>query len=299
MSDPPGLSLRDRLGVLKRRALRDPRVAEIRAVTSAVGEASGGLLAAGLAFNALFAIIPALLFMVGLLGFLIGDPARAQEIVESLVDRVPAVADLADAVLDQLVAGRGAFSVVGIVGVAWGASGFYGSLDETMRRMFPGGAPRSIIVQRIRGVVAVFGLVGAALAAVIATSVVSLLDAVLILPEGIEWIRVLSTILMIVVFILVVLFTYLVVPTASPPLRAALPPALVAGVGIGLLTALFSVLAPFLVGRLSGLGLLATVFGALVWLRLIFEMLVYGAGWARIRRDRTRRKSTTPTLDPA
>ncbi|MDQ3448607.1 MAG: YihY/virulence factor BrkB family protein [Chloroflexota bacterium] len=299
MSDPPGLSLRDRLGVLKRRALRDPRVAEIQAVTSAVGEASGGLLAAGLAFNALFAIIPALLFMIGLLGFLIGDPARAQEIVESLVDRVPAVADLADAVLDQLVAGRGAFSVVGIVGVAWGASGFYGSLDETMRRMFPGGAPRSIIVQRIRGVVAVFGLVGAALAAVIATSVVSLLDAVLILPEGIEWIRVLSTILMIVVFILVVLFTYLVVPTASPPLRAALPPALVAGVGIGLLTALFSVLAPFLVGRLSGLGLLATVFGALVWLRLIFEMLVYGAGWARIRRDRTRRKSTTPTLDPA
>ncbi len=299
MSDPPGLSLRDRLGVLKRRALRDPRVAEIQAVTSAVGEASGGLLAAGLAFNALFAIIPALLFMIGLLGFLLGDPARAQEIVESLVDRVPAVADLADAVLDQLVAGRGAFSVVGIVGVAWGASGFYGSLDETMRRMFPGGAPRSIIVQRIRGVVAVFGLVGAALAAVIATSVVSLLDAVLILPEGIEWIRVLSTILMIVVFILVVLFTYLVVPTASPPLRAALPPALVAGVGIGLLTALFSVLAPFLVGRLSGLGLLATVFGALVWLRLIFEMLVYGAGWARIRRDRTRRKSTTPTLDPA
>ena len=299
MSDPPGLSLRDRLGVLKRRALRDPRVAEIQAVTSAVGEASGGLLAAGLAFNALFAIIPALLFMIGLLGFLIGDPARAQEIVESLVDRVPAVADLADAVLDQLVAGRGAFSIVGIVGVAWGASGFYGSLDETMRRMFPGGAPRSIIVQRIRGVVAVFGLVGAALAAVIATSVVSLLDAVLILPEGIEWIRVLSTILMIVVFILVVLFTYLVVPTASPPLRAALPPALVAGVGIGLLTALFSVLAPFLVGRLSGLGLLATVFGALVWLRLIFEMLVYGAGWARIRRDRTRRKSTTPTLDPA
>jgi len=299
MSDPPGLSLRDRLGVLKRRALRDPRVAEIQAVTSAVGEASGGLLAAGLAFNALFAIIPALLFMIGLLGFLIGDPARAQEIVESLVDRVPAVADLADAVLDQLVAGRGAFSIVGIVGVAWGASGFYGSLDETMRRMFPGGAPRSIIAQRIRGMVAVFGLVGAALAAVMATSVVSLLDAVSILPEGIEWIRVLSTILMIVVFILVVLFTYLVVPTASPPLRAALPPALVAGVGIGLLTALFSVLAPFLVGRLSGLGLLATVFGALVWLRLIFEMLVYGAGWARIRRDRTRRKSTTPTLDPA
>ncbi len=298
-TEPPTLSVGDRLGVLKRRVLRDRRVAEVQAVTAAVGESSGGLLAAGLAFNALFAIIPALLFMVGMLGFFVGDPARAQEIVESLVDRVPAIADLADAVLGQLVAGRGAFSVVGIVGVAWGASGFYGSLDEAMRRLFPGGAPRSVITQRIRGVVAVFGLVGAALAAVTATSVVSLLDAVLMIPEGIESVRLLSTIMMVGVFILVVLFTYLVVPTAAPPFRAALLPALLAGTGIGLLTALFSVLAPFLVGRLSGLGLLATVFGALVWLRLVFEMLVYGAGWARIRRDRARRKVTRPTLDPA
>ncbi len=297
--EPPALSVGDRLGVVKRRLLRDRRVAEVQTVTFAVGEASGGLLAAGLAFNALFAMIPALLFMVGLLGFVIGDPARAQEIVESLVQRVPAVADLADAVLGPLVAGAGAFSVVGIIGVAWGASGFYSSLDEAMRRLFPGGAPRGIVSQRIRGVVAVFGLVGAALAAVTANGVVSLLDAVLILPEGVETVRVLSTVLMMVVFILVVLFTYLVVPTASPPLRAALPPALLAGISIGLLTALFSVLAPFLVGRLSGLGLLATVFGALVWLRLVFQMLVYGAGWARIRRDRTRRKSTVPTLDPA
>ncbi len=297
-AEPPPLSVMDRLGVVKRRVLRDRRVAEIQAVITAVGEASGGLLAAGLAFNALFAIVPALLFMVGLLGFIIGDAARAQAIVESLVERVPAVAPFAEAVLGQLVAGRGAFSIVGIIGVAWGASGFYGSLDETMRRLFPGGAPRSIVAQRIRGVVAVFGLVGAALAAVTATSVVSLLDAVLVLPEGIESVRLLSTILMLGVFTLVVLFTYLVVPTSAPSFRAALMPALLAGLGIGLLTALFSSLAPFLVGQLSGLGLLATVFGALVWLRLVFQMLIFGAGWARIRRDRTRRKATRPTLDP-
>ncbi len=293
------MSPRDRLEVVKRRVMRDPRVAEIQAVSAAVAEASGALLAAGLAFNALFAMIPALLFMVGLLGFVIGDPARAQEIVESLVERVPAIADLAGTVLDQLVAGAGAFSVVGIIGVAWGASGFYSSLDEAMRRLFPGGAPRGVVEQRIRGVVAVFGLVGAALAAVTATSVVSLLDAVLLLPDGIEWVRLLSTLLMLVVFIVVVLFTYLVVPTANPPPRIALVPALLAGTGIGLVTALFSLIAPFLVGRLSGLGLLATVFGALVWLRLVFTILVFGAAWARIRRDRARQKATKPRLDPA
>lgn len=297
---PPGgprLSIGDRVGVLQRRLLRDKRVREIQAVTTVVGDASGGLLAAGLAFNALFAIIPALLFAVGILGFLIGDPARAEEIVKSLVARVPAIAAFASAILEQLIAGRGAFSIVGLIGFVWGASGFYGSLDEAMRRLLPGGAPRGVIDQRIRGVVAVFALVGAAIAAVLATSLVSLLDAVLLLPAGFDVVRLLGIALTIPIFVIVVLVTYLIVPVAAPGARAALPPALLAGTGIGLVTALFSVLAPLLVGRLSGLGLLATVFGALIWLRLVFEMLTYGAAWARVRRDRARRRSEAPTLE--
>lgn len=297
MASGPRLSVRDRLGVLQRRLLRDKRVRETQAVLTVVGDASGGLLAAGLAFHALFAIIPALLFAIGVLGFVMGDPARAQEIVESLVSRVPALADLADEVLESLIAGRGAFSIVGLIGFVWGASGFYGALDEAMRRLLPGGTPRSVVEQRIRGVMAVFALVGAAVAAVLATSLVSLLEAVVLLPPGFEGVRLIGAGLIILIFIVVVLLTYLIVPVASPSVRAALPPALLAGTGIGLVTALFSVLTPFLVGRLSGPGLLATVFGALVWLRITFEMLNHGAAWARVRRDRARRRGAAPTLD--
>lgn len=293
---PATLSVRDRIGVLQRRLLRDRRVREIQTVMTVVGDASGGLLAAGLAFNALFAIIPALLFAIGLLGFFLGDPARAQELVESLVERVPALQGLATEVLGQLVDGRGAFSIVGIVGFAWGASGFYSSLDEAMRRLLPGGSPRGPIEQRIRGVLVVFSLVGAALAAVIATSVVALLDAALLLPPGLDGLRLVGTAFTMLLFIVVVLLAYLIVPVAAPGLRAALLPASLAGAGIGLVTALFSTLAPVLVGRLAGLGLLATVFGALIWLRLVFEMLIYGAAWARVRRDRARRLREPPSL---
>ncbi len=292
-----GLSVRERLGVLKRRVLRIGAVRELLSVMTTVGDASGDLLAAGLAFNALFAIIPAMLFVVGLLGFFIADPVEAQRLVESFVSRVPALADLADTVLGQLVAGRGAFSVVGILGFAWGASGFYGALDEAMRRIFPGSAPRGVVEQRIRGVIAVMALVGAALAAVLATSVVSLLDAVLLLPAGFEAVQVLGLLVTIALFVAVVLLTLLLVPRTSPGLAAAWLPALFAGIGIGLLTTLFSVLAPFLVGQLSGLGLLATVFGALVWLRLVFVVLIYGAAWSRVRRDRSRRIAEAPSLD--
>jgi uncharacterized BrkB/YihY/UPF0761 family membrane protein len=86
--------------------------------------------------------------------------------------------------------------------------------------------------------------------------------------------------------VLVALAVYKLVPTAPPSLRAALWPAIAAGIGIGLLTDLFSVLTPLLIGSLSGLGIIATVFGALVWLNFSYQILLYGAAWARVRRDR-------------
>ena len=90
------------------------------------------------------------------------------------------------------------------------------------------------------------------------------------------------------VFVLVVLAVYRLVPTAPPTLREALLPAIVAGIGIGLVTNLFSLLAPVLIGGLSGFGVIATIFGVLIWLNLSYQILLYGAAWARLRRDRAR-----------
>ena len=87
------------------------------------------------------------------------------------------------------------------------------------------------------------------------------------------------------IFVVVVLIIYLLVPTAPPSVRAALPPAIIAGLGIGLLTNLFGVLAPWLIGGLSAFGVIATAFGVLIWLNFSYQMLLYGAAWARLRRD--------------
>ena len=38
--------------------------------------------------------------------------------------------------------------------------------------------------------------------------------------------------------------------------------------------------------RTAGLGVLASVFVALVWFNWIFQILLYGGAWARLRRDR-------------
>ena len=53
-----------------------------------------------------------------------------------------------------------------------------------------------------------------------------------------------------------------------------------------MLTALFGLLTPLLIGALAGLGVIATVFGALIWLNFSYQILFFGAAWARVRRDR-------------
>jgi uncharacterized BrkB/YihY/UPF0761 family membrane protein len=92
------------------------------------------------------------------------------------------------------------------------------------------------------------------------------------------------------------LVVYVTVPPDGPSLRAAVVPAIIAGVAIGLLTTLFSAVAPFLVQSYLALGIVGSVFIALVWFNFVFQILLYGAAFARLRRDRERRRSRTPTL---
>ena len=45
-------------------------------------------------------------------------------------------------------------------------------------------------------------------------------------------------------------------------------------------------------GGLSGFGVIATVFGALIWLNFSYQILLYGAAWARLRRDHEAEKAS-------
>ena len=91
-----------------------------------------------------------------------------------------------------------------------------------------------------------------------------------------QLLRILTPIGGLIVLILVVLAIYLLIPAAPPSWRAALPAAILAGLGIGLLTQLFGLLTPWLVGGLLAFGVIATVFAALIWLNLSYQMLCMG-----------------------
>lgn len=249
----------------------------------AANEAAAPLFAAALAFATLFAVIPLILLVAGVIGWLVQDPVQREALLDQLVNLIPPLADLFEQTLDNLAQASGTLSIIGLIGLLWGSSSFYGALDEVMRRIFPGGTIRDQVVRRIRGVLAIVILVGLVVGSIVLGALWQLLDT-RVQDFGL-W-RFLAPVVGLAAAVLVVWACYLVVPTKPPSWRAALPPAIVAGLGIGLLTALFGLLTPLLIGALAGLGVLATVFGALIWLNFSYQILFFGAAWARVRRDR-------------
>ncbi len=249
----------------------------------AANEAAAPLFAAALAFATLFAVIPLILLVAGVIGWLVQDPVQREALLDQLVNLIPPLADLFEQTLDNLAQASGTLSIIGLIGLLWGSSSFYGALDEVMRRIFPGGGIRDPIVRRIRGVLAILILVGLVVGGVGLGALWAIVDDRV---RDFGLVRWLSPLIGLVAVILVVWACYLVVPTKPPSWRAALPPAIVAGTGIGLLTALFGLLTPLLIGALAGLGVIATVFGALIWLNFSYQILFFGAAWARVRRDR-------------
>ena len=66
-------------------------------------------------------------------------------------------------------------------------------------------------------------------------------------------------------------------------MRVLLPPAILAGLALTVLTEAFVFLAPRLVGALEVFGGFAAVFAALAWLSLTFQILIIGAVWTHER----------------
>jgi membrane protein len=253
------------------------------AVVDSANQAGAPLFAAALAFSTMFTIIPLLLLLSGVLGWLIADPLQRAALLAQLVSYFPPLANVLEASLDGVVRERGALSIVGLLGLLWAASSLYGALDEVMRRLFPGGGVRGEVSRRVRGVITVLIVVALFVGTVSLSSLWVFLGQ---LVGGLAIWSYVASMVALAGMVVAVLAVYVLVPTRPPTRRAALVPAVVAGAAIGLLTNLFGLVAPWLIGGLSGFGLVATVFGAFIWLNLSFQILLYGAAWARLRRDR-------------
>jgi len=271
-----------------------------RAVLAVYNRAGGSLLAEGLAYSALFAGLTGLLFAVGVFGYLVPAQADRQRLIDGFTGQFAFLAPVASNGLNSIAAHAGAFSIVGLVGLAWGASHFYGALDTALARVFDRAPARGPFDRLLRGFVSVVLLVGGLLSGIAIAAVQAVLTGGIGSSLGGDAARILSlaafALLTAAVVVLTVGLLYRVVPNEKVPLAVLRLPALVAGLVLTALAELLVFIAPILTGALSVFGGVAAVFAALAWLHIAFQVLLVGASWTRLRLDdATAREAAPPT----
>jgi membrane protein len=249
-------------------------------------QAGGGLLAGGLAYAALFAIVPALLLIAGVAGIVIVDPAGRASIVDTISGVMPPVRDLVNTVLAEADRDAAPVSLLGVGLLLWGASRFVVAFQDAMAIIMGGARRRSLLRSNLGALLAVIFLVGAILVSTVVAGLSAFLDAgesagiVAVIDQGLS----LALGLMpIVVAIVAVCVAYRVVPLPGPSWRALLIPAFVVGVVLTMLARVFIFVAPRLIGAAALLGTLASIFAALAWLALSFQAVLIGAAWVADR----------------
>ena len=278
------------------RILALPLARFVMAVLDTYGKAPGGILANGLAFAALFSALPTTLLVLGIAGLVASGTEFQAQLAAALGQAFPPLADLFDDALAAVSQGAGVASIVGLVGLLWGVSQFYATLDLAFSRIFSDAPERDFARRTLRGFAWVLLLIGAVLVILVLAGLSSLIDTVL--PDSLDSMRPIKTLLtspltILALGVVAVAIAYRVLPPKAPRWRSIVPPAILVGIAITVLTQIFTFLVPFLVGAAAIAGSLASAFIALAWLSFSFQALLYGASWVRVAELRAAAAAST------
>jgi len=259
--------------------------------------AGGGLLAGGLAYAALFAIVPAVVLIAGVAGLIYADPLERAAAIDVLVDVLPPMRELIETVLTEAARDAGPVSILGAIALVWGTSRFVVAFQGAIARVMGGDKPRGVLATNLAALVAVILMVAAIPASAALSAILAFVEA----GEALGLFRAAGAALSLTLGLLPVLATvgamllvYRVVPTPAAPWRALVVPAVGVALALTVVARVFVFVAPRLIGAAALLGAVATVFAALAWLALSFQAILIGAAWVRDRAERRLPPGATP-----
>ncbi len=260
--------------------LGSPRVATARRVLDRFGAVDGGLLAAGIAYNAVLALIPLGLLASGLAGFLLVDPASRTDVIVAIGALVPPLEGVVAEIVGGLTAASPSLSVIGLVLAAWGTSRLYASLESAVLQLDATAPRRGLLRRTARRLGSIAIVAGVLLAALLAAPVLAL--AVELRGSGPLAPQLLDLLLAVVppAFAAAALAAiYRVIPTRRPSWRAIALPAVVGAIALVLVTRVFVFLAPRIFGANVVYGTLGAILVGLTWLDIAFTIVLLGAAW--------------------
>ena len=279
-----------------------PAVRTLLATLEVYDRAGGGLVAGGLAYSALIALVPGALLVASAIGLFITDPATQEQIIDFIASAVPPLEPIVRTALESVAAGAVPTTILALLGLLWGSSRFYAALDYAFSKVFPGRQQRNEVVRTLRGLLVTFLFVGLPIAALIVGSLASWVvdlapESALVQGAGRTLVQLASPILSFLLFVGVVSAVYRFVPSEPVPVRAFLRPAILVGVALAGFTQLFTFIAPRMMGFAALFGTFVAVFALLAWMSISFNVLLLGASWTRVRAVAQAQKDAPPALD--
>jgi len=279
-----------------------PAVRTLLATLEVYDRAGGGLVAGGLAYSALIALVPGALLVASAIGLFITDPATQEQIIDFIASAVPPLEPIVRTALDSVAAGAVPTTILALLGLLWGSSRFYAALDYAFSKVFPGRQQRNEVVRTLRGLLVTFLFVGLPIAALIVGSLASWVvdlapESALVQGAGRTLVQLASPVLSFLLFVGVVSAVYRFVPSEPVPVRAFLRPAILVGVALAGFTQLFTFIAPRMMGFAALFGTFVAVFALLAWMSISFNVLLLGASWTRVRAVAQAQPDAAPALD--
>ena len=118
-------------------------------------------IAAAISYHVLFAIVPLFVFLGTIVGLLLRDPERRQEVTEQLIDRFPlspeAGVDI-ERILSEIPTPVSVIGVLSILALLWAASGMMSSVRVGLGAAFDGGERRPFFHGKLVDLILVLAL---------------------------------------------------------------------------------------------------------------------------------------------
>jgi membrane protein len=260
-------------------------VIRARRVIDRFGAVDGGLLAAGIAYNAALAILPLALLIAAIAGFLVTDPESQRRFVAAILTVAPPLAGVIDEIVRGLASASPSLSIIGLVLAVWGTSRLFASLESGIGQVFAGTRRRGLVSRAVRRLGAVIVLAAIVAAALIVVPALSLAGDVLRAAGPLDG-ALLTTVLLTVALAIAAAAVGAVFRFLAPirvPWSMVRRPAVVVAVALLVVTRAFTLLAPRLFGANAVFGTLGTIFLGLAWLNLVFLAILLGAAWVAER----------------
>jgi membrane protein len=233
---------------------------------AAFGASHAGNYASGMAFTAFVSMFPLILGLLAIVGYATRSPSATQSATAAIVGFFPSDGGTLKTVLLQIQHNRGTLGIVGIVGLLWSGSSLFTGMEFSLGIIF-GVRQRNFLRQRAMALVMTLLFVLALVATVAANSLV-------VLPGSIWGLEPLAGL---IVWCLLMLAIYRLVPNRTYPVRQLWPGVLIAGTAMEILTLAWPLYTHFSKGSTTSVAFLGLAFLLASWLYFLAEFILLGA----------------------